>query len=345
MTCPACGLPVPEGARFCSECGQRLIAATDERRLVTVLMADLVGFTALSAGSDPEQVKRLVDACFDALVVDIVDFGGRLDKIVGDEIVALFGAPIAHEDDAERAVRAALRMHDTLAALAPDLGIRVRMRVGLNTGEVLVGAMRAGGDPTVMGDVVNTASRLQKIAEPGQVIVGPATYAATRTVVRYEDLGPQGLRGREEPVEAYRAIEAPEPPGRRRASEHAPLLGRDAEVSTLEQVVALASRKQRAHLVLLSGEAGVGKSRLASELGVRAVQNFGAEVLTGQCIPYGDANVFVAVAEAVRRACDCDGDSNGDVELRARVQSASPPRSKCRPKPPRPSAWSKGSSI
>jgi len=157
MTCPACSAPVAEGARFCSECGQRLVAAIDERRLVTVLMADLVGFTALSASSDPEHVKRLVDACFDALVTDIVEFGGRLDKIVGDEIIALFGAPLAHEDDAERAVRAALRMHDTLAALAPDLGIAVEMRVGVNTGEVLVGAMRAGGVPTVMGDVVNTA--------------------------------------------------------------------------------------------------------------------------------------------------------------------------------------------
>src|SRR6478735_1840845 len=124
MTCPACGAPVADGARFCSECGQRLIAAADERRLVTVLMADLVGFTAFSAASDPEHVKRLVDACFDAL--------------------------------------------------APDLGISVQMRVGVNTGEVLVGAMRAGGLPTVMGDVVNTTQRLQKLALPGQVIVGPA---------------------------------------------------------------------------------------------------------------------------------------------------------------------------
>ncbi len=285
MTCPACGAPVAEGARFCSECGQRLIAAADERRLVTVLMADLVGFTALSAGSDPEQVKRLVDACFEALVADIVDFGGHLDKIVGDEVVALFGAPVAHEDDAERAVRAALRMHETLAALAPSLGIHVQMRVGVNTGEVLVGAMRAGGDPTVMGDVVNTAQRLEKLAEPGEVIVGPATHAATRASIRYDALGPQGLRGRAEPVESYRAIEAPAPPGRRRAREQAPLLGRDSEVATLEQVVAMAARRSRAQLVLLSGEAGVGKSRLASELGLRAVRDFGAEVLTGQCVP------------------------------------------------------------
>ena len=318
MTCPACGAPVAEGARFCSECGHRLIVAADERRLVTVLMADLVGFTALSAGSDPEQVKRLVDACFEALVGDVVEFGGRLDKIVGDELVALFGAPLAHEDDAERAVRAALRMHGTLAALAPDLGIRVQIRVGVNTGEVLVGAMRAGGDATAMGDVVNTAQRLQKLAGPGEVVVGPATFAATRESIRYDALGPQGLRGREEPVEAYRAIEAPEPPGRRRAREQAPLVGRDAEIATLEQVVAMASRKKRAQLVLLSGEAGVGKSRLASELGVRARRDFGAAVLTGQCIPYGDANPFVAVAEAVRRAFDTD-DLETESDFKTRV--------------------------
>jgi class 3 adenylate cyclase/tetratricopeptide (TPR) repeat protein len=318
MTCPACGAPVAEAARFCSECGQRLVVAADERRLVTILMADLVGFTALSAASDPEQVKRLVDACFEALVGDIVDFGGRLDKIVGDEVVALFGAPVAHEDDAERAVRAALRMHQTLAALAPSLGILVQMRVGVNTGEVLVGAMRAGGDPTVMGDVVNTAQRLQKLAGPGEVVVGPATHTATRDVIRYEALGPQGLRGRDEPVESYRAIEAPAPPGRRRLREQAPLVGRDSEVATLEQVVAMATRRGRAHLVLLSGEAGVGKSRLARELGVRAVRDYNAEVLTGQCVPYGDANAFVAVAEALRRACDVDG-TDTDGQLRTRV--------------------------
>src|SRR5215470_14504463 len=121
MSCPACGVPVPEGARFCSECGQRLVAAPDERRLVTVLMADLVGFTAMSAASDPEQVKLLVDHCFERLVADVTACGGRLDKIVGDELVAMFGAPVAHEDDAERAVRAALRMQETLTALTPEL--------------------------------------------------------------------------------------------------------------------------------------------------------------------------------------------------------------------------------
>ncbi len=239
MICPACGAAVPEAARFCPECGQRLVAAPDERRLVTVLMADLVGFTAYSESVDPEQVKRVVDVCFERLTVDVTTFGGRLDKIVGDELVALFGAPVAHEDDAERAVRAALRMQESLAAVATEIGVAVQMRVGINTGEVLVGAMRTGGDPTVMGDVVNTASRLESLAGPGEVIVGAATYAATRDTIAYEALGLLSIRGRDEPVEAYRAMRALAPPGRRRQRGRTALVGRDAEVGALRHMVKL----------------------------------------------------------------------------------------------------------
>src|SRR3989440_8058756 len=319
MTCPACGVPVPEGARFCPECGQRLVVATDERRLVTVLMADLVGFTALSAEADPEQVKRLVDDSFERLVDDVVAFGGRLDKIVGDELVAQFGAPIAHEDDAERAVRAALRMQDTLAGLVPQLGVAVQMRVGVNTGEGVVGSMRAGGDPTVMGDVVNTAQRLEKLAAPGEVIVGPATQAATRDVIRYEPLGPQGLRGREAPVEAYRAIAPLTRPGRRRAHERSPFIGRDAEIGALSHVLSMAASRRRPHLVLLSGDAGVGKSRLAAEIASLAAREHDAVVLAGQCVPYGDANIFGPVAEALRHVCGLDGDDAREAPARALV--------------------------
>src|SRR5436190_5367717 len=178
MTCPACGATTVAGARFCQECGQRLGASLEERRVATVLMADLVGFTTLSAGADPEQIKRLVDHCFEQLVADITAFGGRLDKIVGDEIIAIFGAPIAHEDDAERAVRAALRMQETMQSVASEITYPVQVRIGVNSGEVLVGAMRAGGDPTAMGDVVNTAQRLEKLGDPGHVTVGPATELA-----------------------------------------------------------------------------------------------------------------------------------------------------------------------
>src|SRR6476646_2319580 len=204
MTCPACGATTAAGARFCQECGQRLGVSLEERRLATVLMADLVGFTTFSAGADPEHIKRLVDHCFEQLVADITEFGGRLAKIVGDEIIAIFGAPIAHEDDAERAVRAALRMQETMQTVATEVGIPVQVRIGVNSGEVLVGALRAGGDPTAMGDVVNTAQRLGKRGAPGHLTMGPATALATRQAIRYESLGADGLRGREEPIEAFR---------------------------------------------------------------------------------------------------------------------------------------------
>jgi class 3 adenylate cyclase/tetratricopeptide (TPR) repeat protein len=317
MICPACGAAVPDAARFCPECGQRLVAAPDERRLVTVLMADLVGFTAYSESVDPEQVKRVVDVCFERLTVDVTTFGGRLDKIVGDELVALFGAPVAHEDDAERAVRAALRMQESLTAVATEIGVAVQMRIGINTGEVLVGAMRTGGDPTVMGDVVNTASRLESLAGPGEVIVGAATYAATRDTIAFEALGLLSIRGRDEPVEAYRAMRALAPPGRRRQRGRTALVGRDAEVGALRHIVKLVLARRRSQLVLLFGDAGVGKSRLAQHIGDLATEEFGARTLVGHCVPYGDANAFGPVAEILREVCGIEllADA-GDARLR-----------------------------
>ena len=318
MTCPACGATTAAGARFCQECGQRLGASVEERRLATVLMADLVGFTAMSAGADPEQVKRLVDHCFERFVADITAFGGRLDKIVGDEIVALFGAPIAHEDDAERAVRAALRMQETMEALADEFEFPVQVRIGVNSGEVLVGAMRAGGDPTAMGDVVNTAQRLQKLGEPGHVVVGPATEFATRDAISYEALGPVALRGRDEPIEAFRALDALTPPGRRRARRRAPLVGRDAEISTLRGIVKRAATRERAHLVMLVADAGVGKSRLATEVGEMAACDLGARVLTAECLPYGDPNAFGPIAEALRQAAAGDP-ASPDTDMKTKL--------------------------
>jgi class 3 adenylate cyclase/tetratricopeptide (TPR) repeat protein len=317
VTCPSCRNDVPAGARFCPECGQDLRVRGDERRVVTVLFADLVGFTSLSESRDPEQVKNLIDACFERLVTDIDAFGGRVDKIIGDAIVALFGAPVAHEDDAERAVRAALRMQSTLDEVAGDLAVEVRMRIGVNTGEVLVGALRAGGDYTAMGDVVNTASRLQTAAEPGTVLVGPSTYAATRRVVRYDELEPISVKGREEVVPAWRAVDVVAPPGYRPERNRATLVGRGAELGLLSHSVENAVRNARGALLLVLGEAGVGKSRLAEELASIAACDHNALVLEGRCVPYGEANVWWPVADALRHGCGIRSSDPADraVEL------------------------------
>ena len=306
---------MPSGARFCAECGQDLRLRGDERRIVTVLFADLVGYTALSETRDPEQVKNLIDGCFERLVADIDAFGGRVDKIIGDAIVALFGAPVAHEDDAERAVRAALRMQETLATCTDDLGVAIRMRVGVNTGEVLVGALRAGGDYTAMGDVVNTANRLQTAAAPGTVLVGGATYAATRRVVRYDALEPLDVKGREELVPAWCAVDAMLPPGYRPERNRAALIGREPELGLLRHSVDNAVRNSRAGLMLVLGEAGVGKSRLAEELAATAACEHDALVLEGRCVPYGEANVWWPVADALRHGCGIRSSDPADRAL------------------------------
>ena len=294
---------MPAGARFCSSCGHALFAPADERRIVTVLFGDLVGFTGLSETRDPEHVKNIVDRCFERLAADITSYGGRVDKIVGDGIVALFGAPVAHEDDAERAVRAALQMQRTLAEEAAGLDTDLQMRIGVNTGEVLVGALRAGGDYTAMGDVVNTASRLQTHASPGQVIVGEDTFLATANIFRYESLGLLTTRGREEPVRAWFALEALTAPGRRPRRAESPLVGREAETELLCSAFRSAINYRRPHLALLVGEAGMGKSRLAEHVVKSVAHDERALVLVGRSVPYGEANVWWPVADALRGHC------------------------------------------
>jgi class 3 adenylate cyclase/tetratricopeptide (TPR) repeat protein len=323
MTCAACGADAPDGARFCPSCGADLGLRGDQRRVVTVLFADIVGFTSLSEHRDPEQVKSIVDRCFQLLVADIEEFGGRVDKIVGDAILALFGAPIAHEDDAERAVRTALRLPDTLCDAAADLGLDVRLRVGVNTGEVLVGSLRAGGDYTAMGDVVNTAQRLQAAAEPGQVLVGRATYLATRRVVTYRSVGAIAAKGREAAVPAWVAEGARLPPGHRSDRRRAPLVGRDDEVALLSHTLNMAIDRSRPALLLVLGDAGLGKSRLAEDVADQARDCHDALVLPGRCVPYGEANVWWPVASAVQAACGVEqGDGQEVVTRKVRTAVA-----------------------
>jgi len=275
--------------------------------MATLVFADLVGFTTMSQDADPEHVKRIVDTCFEALAVDVTAYGGRVDKIVGDELVAIFGAPVTHEDDAERAVRCALQMQRTLATLGDQLGAEVEMRVGVNTGEVVVGALRGGGDPTAMGDVVNVASRLQSAAAPGQVLVGPLTQSATLDSIRYDALGALAVKGRAEPVEAWCAVATLMPPGRRKR-ERTPIVGRDAELAMLRGIIDAADHRSRAHLVLVTADAGVGKSRLVGELVREAQAERAVFVVRSHCVPYGE-DAWWPIAEMIRDACAFDSEA------------------------------------
>jgi class 3 adenylate cyclase/tetratricopeptide (TPR) repeat protein len=318
MPCPSCGAVVPVGSRFCPSCGHALTGYVDERRVVTVLFGDLVGFTSLAETLDPEAVKVLVDRCFERLVRDIVEFGGRVDKILGDAVVALFGAPIAHEDDAQRAVRAALAMQNTMRAYAAEVGADIQMRIGVNTGEVLTGAMRAGGEYTAMGDVVNTANRLQTAARPGQVYVGPLTHQATADVIAYERIGPIQARGREETVEAHRAIDVLLLPGRRPRNRQVPLVGRDSEMALLRTAISLAFTQHRTMLVMILGDAGVGKTRLADEVAGWVERDLGGRMLESHCVPYGEANIWYPLGVAVRTLLDI-GEGVPAAEARERA--------------------------
>jgi class 3 adenylate cyclase/predicted ATPase len=308
MTCGSCGTVNGAGSRFCSSCGHALVTRSDERRIATVVFADLARFTTLAEKRDPEQVKNLVDTCFERLAADVHAFGGQVDKVLGDAIIALFGAPVAHEDDPERAVRAALRMQESIATFAAERGLDVQMRVGVNTGEVLVGSLRAAGEYTAMGDVVNTAQRLQVAAEPGAIVVGRATYTATRDAIAYEPLGEVSAKGRTQAVEAWVARHALLPPGYRRRHQQTAFVGRDEEVRLLAGAVDLGVARSRAHVGLVLGDAGVGKSRLAEEVAEHARSRHGALVLEGRCVPYGEVNVWWPIAESLRAACGLSAD-------------------------------------
>ncbi len=315
MRCSSCGTEVDPGARFCSSCGTLQSSGDEERRVVSVLFADIVGFTALAEALDPEDVKHLVDRCFERLANDIVSFGGIVDKILGDGIVALFGAPVAHEDDAERAVRAGLRMQQTMSALAAEIDSPMLMRVGINTGEVLVGMSSAGGDYTAMGDVMNTAARLEELAEPGRVLVGASTRAATEDSISYRYLGFQEARGRAETVEVWVALSPIRSPGARR-KRNTTFAGRERELELIEAQARIAVELRRAQATMILGEAGMGKSRVAQEAATGLSQQWNARVLEGRAVPYGEANVWWPIAEVLRQAFSLSIDSSAD-ECRA----------------------------
>jgi class 3 adenylate cyclase/tetratricopeptide (TPR) repeat protein len=323
--CPSCGASAPPSARFCMNCGNALEGAAtaptppaesppEERRQVTVLFGDLSGYTAVAERMDPEAVKTLVERALMRLGREVERFGGTVDKYIGDNVMAIFGAPIAHEDDAERGVRAGLGMQEAMTEVNEALppGEHLDLRVGVNTGEVLAGAV--GEDYTVVGDTVNVAARLQSAARPGSVTVGERTMRATRDAVRYVALDPLELKGKAEPVPAWEAVglTQAQPVGRTSPARESPLMGRDDQLEALESLYQRVAREKAPQLVTLIGEAGVGKSRLLREFERRVGKHQPAPtVRTGRSLPYGTGIVFWALAEVLRAECGIvDSDSS-----------------------------------
>jgi class 3 adenylate cyclase/tetratricopeptide (TPR) repeat protein len=325
VSCPACGTPTVPGARFCFACGTAL--PTDsvmeaERRVVTVLFGDLSDFTSWSEELDPERVGGVTDRVLSTLTAAVAEFGGHVDKLTGDGLMAVFGAPVTHEDDAERAVRAAARMQQAVRKVVEEEsggGRRLGLRVGLNTGEVLAG-MQAHVSYTVVGDTVNTAARLSDAAGVGAVLAGKETALATMAAASWRALPPLRLKGKREPVAAFELVSL-RPPGASRLGlgDEAPFLGRDAELGLLIGRLLDVTDYGATRAVLVSGEAGIGKTRLARELSRFCGELPGARVLWGRCAPYGEGRDLAAVAEMVRTACGI-GEGDDVDEARRRVE-------------------------
>jgi class 3 adenylate cyclase/tetratricopeptide (TPR) repeat protein len=279
-------------------------ALPEERRKATVLFADLFGYTAIAERMDPEAVKSIVDRALRRLGQEVVRYGGSVDKYIGDNVMAVFGAPVSHEDDPERAVRAGLAMQAAMEEINKDIPgaaeVSFGLRVGINSGEVLAG--QVGDGYTVMGDAVNVAARLQAAARPGSVTVGEITHRLTRGAIEYEELEPLTLKGKSEPVPAWEAARVLIPgPATRGARTEAPLIGREDESALLMSMFERVGRESRPHLVTVIGQAGVGKSRLLREL---AAQIGGRPekpaFRAGRCPAYGAGLAYWALGEILR---------------------------------------------
>ncbi|MBI2887275.1 MAG: tetratricopeptide repeat protein [Chloroflexi bacterium] len=281
----------------------------DERRLVTVLFGDVSGFTAMSEKLDPEEVKMIMDQCLKGLADQVHKFDGTVDKFEGDLIMAVWGAPLAHEDDAERAVLAALDMQESLRVFGEYLqrrrGFTVKMRIGVNTGEVISGTVASGRekDYTVMGDVVNTASRFESNAQPGCVMVGEKTYLLTKHLIDYEELEPITVKGKTEPLKVYNALGVKKDRGRRRgiAGFESPMVGRGTDLETLLNSFREMAHNRSPHLVTILGAPGIGKSRLLAEYQrYLDAENISFAWCKGRCLPYGQGIAFYPLAEMLK---------------------------------------------
>jgi class 3 adenylate cyclase/tetratricopeptide (TPR) repeat protein len=301
--CPSCGYGNQPGAKFCSECGATLVAAEplahEERKVVSVLFADLVGFTSRAEQMDPEDVRALLSPYYARLRAELERFGGTVEKFIGDAVMALFGAPVAREDDPERAVRAALAIRDWVREEE-----RIQVRLAVSTGDALImlGARSSEGEGMAAGDVVNTAARLQAAAPVNGVLVGERTFRATRQAIEYCEAAPVEAKGKREPVPVWEALGA-----RARFGVDVPhqaktaLMGRERELGVLRDALARVRSERSPQLVTLVGVPGIGKSRLLYELS--QIVEAEAELISwrqGRSLPYGDGISFWALSEMVK---------------------------------------------
>ena len=287
LTCTNCGRRNPEDAGFCNSCGAALATAAaprEVRKTVTVLFCDLTGSTELGEQTDPEALRALLARYFERMKTIVESHGGTVEKFIGDAVMAVFGIPLAHEDDALRACRAAVEMRDAL----PELGIGGR--IGVNTGEVVTGT----AERLATGDAVNVAARLEQAAEPGEVLIGETTHELVRGAVLVEAVEPLSLKGKSKPVPALRLVSVLVAPERSHTSR---FVGRDAERRSLAAAWERVQAQARCELVTVVGDAGVGKSRLVAE----ALDAVEARVVRGSCLPYGEGITYWPVVEVVKQ--------------------------------------------
>ena len=333
-TCPSCGKELPGEFPFCPFCAapltqQPAASVHEERKVVSVLFCDLVGFTAASEAADPEDVRARIRPYHARLRQEIERYGGTVEKFIGDAVMAVFGAPVAHEDDAERAVRAGLRILEAIDELnEQDPALSLQVRIGVNTGEAVValGARPEQGEGIVTGDVVNTAARLQGAAPVNGIACSEQTYRATERVFDYEELASVAVKGKTEPLALFRPLRARARFGSDVTRTHAvPLVGRELEKSALIGTFERSYQQRSCQLVTLVGEPGVGKSRLCAELFEYVEDRPGlVRWRQGRCLPYGDGIAFWALGEIVKAECGILESDSPDAAA-TKLRQALPP--------------------
>jgi class 3 adenylate cyclase len=318
--CPECGAGLPAAAKFCPECGTPVSQAVgrESRRTVTLLFTDVTGSTAIGEQLDPETYRDVMGRYFEIARAAIERHGGTVEKFVGDAVLAVFGIPELREDDALRAVRAARELNDELDDLSEqvlaELGVRLAIRTGVNTGAVVAGSARAGGS-FATGDAVNTAARLEQAAAPGEILLGATTYALVRDAVEAETVAPVKAKGKAEPVPAYRLVSVLDTDRGRRRRDDVKLVGREQEVRALRDALEHTVSTGRSHLVTVVGPAGIGKSRLVKDF--LADIGDGADVARGRCLSYGQGITYWPLAQALRDALHLAGTASDEVTRHA----------------------------